>query len=106
MDLKTYYKRLREVESSIYGEYAVIVSRPTDDGGKPGVLTEAHRSIAAGLVAEGRAELAGPEQTAQFHAENAEKKLTADAAKAAKEMQVVLVSGEVMKRPRSGKESV
>ena len=47
MDLRAYYRKLREVEASISEEHVVLVSLATPEGGKPGVRTEAPRAIAA-----------------------------------------------------------
>lgn len=66
MDLRAYYRTIREIEAGIPGECAVIVSRATPDGGREGVLTEAPRTVAARLIAEGAATLASIEQAAAF----------------------------------------
>jgi hypothetical protein len=68
MDLRTYYKKLRKIEAEIPEPYVVVVSRETPDGGKPGVMTNVARSLAAKLVVEDQATLASPEETAQFRA--------------------------------------
>lgn len=66
MDLKSYYRKIREIEAGIAEECAVVVSRATPEGGRAGVLVEAPRATAARLVAEGAADLAAPEQAAAF----------------------------------------
>lgn len=66
MDLRVYYRKVREVMEAIAGEFAVIVSRETPDGGKPGVMSETSRAIAARLVVDGRARLATKEEAAEF----------------------------------------
>ena len=58
MDLRSYYRKLREVEATIPDEHVVLVSLATPEGGKAGVRTEAPKAIAAKLIAEGRARLA------------------------------------------------
>ncbi len=68
MDLRAYYQKIRKLEADLPGPFVVVVSRETADGGKPGVMTEAPRGLAAKLIVDERATLASPEQTAEFHA--------------------------------------
>ena len=69
MDLRAYYKKMREIEDTIAEPFAVIVSRETPDGGKKGVAADVARSAAARMVADEKADLASPEQAAKFRAE-------------------------------------
>ena len=69
MDLRVYYQKIRELEAEIADPFVVIVSRETTDGGKAGIKTDVRRRLAARLIVEGRAELAAPEEAAQFKAE-------------------------------------
>ncbi len=62
MDLRDFYKRIREIEATIESAFALVVSHDTADGGKAGVMTEAPRPIVARLIAEGRARLATPDE--------------------------------------------
>jgi hypothetical protein len=64
MDLRDFFKRVRDVEAAIGDDYPVVVSYATSDGGKAGVITETPRSVAAMLIAEARARLATPEEAA------------------------------------------
>ena len=50
MDLRVYYQKIRDIESKIAHEFPVVKSLETSDGGKPGILTEVPRRIAAKLV--------------------------------------------------------
>jgi len=68
MDLKYFYQRLRTVSSEIEGDYVVIVSAATPDGGKAGVYTEVTREIGARAVVEGRARLATKQEEEEFRA--------------------------------------
>lgn len=98
MDVKAYYKRVREAEASLTGEHLVMVSLATAEGGKAGVKTEAPRAIAARLIAEGRARVASDEEAKEFHEINraAHEKYEQD--EAARRVQVVIVpSSEVRK---------
>ena len=66
MDLKAFYQKIRETESSIVEEVTVTVSLSTPDGGRAGVLAEVPRSIAARTIVEGKAQLATDEQAAAY----------------------------------------
>jgi hypothetical protein len=67
MDLRAYYRKIREAEAELSADYVVTISLATSEGGKAGVPTEAPRSIAARLLAEGRARVATPEEADAFH---------------------------------------
>ena len=69
MDLRAYYKKMREIEDRIEEPFAVIVSRETPDGGKSGVVADVSRIVAARMIADGKADLASPDQAAKFRAE-------------------------------------
>jgi hypothetical protein len=69
MDLRVYYQKIRKIEAGLSEPHVVIVSRDTPDGGKAGVKNDVPRALAARLIAEEKADLASPEQTAQFRAE-------------------------------------
>lgn len=66
MDLRVYYRKVREVMETIPGEFAVLVSLETADGGKAGVMSEASRPLAARLVVDGKARLATAEEVVEF----------------------------------------
>jgi hypothetical protein len=66
MDLRAYYDKIRTIEAVIDAVFAVVTSRATPDGGRAGVKTELPRAVAARLVADGKADLANPEEAAQF----------------------------------------
>ncbi|MGH9645779.1 MAG: hypothetical protein ACRD4E_03090 [Bryobacteraceae bacterium] len=68
MDLLAYYDKIRKIEALIDAVFAVVTSRATPDGGRAGVLTELPRAVAARLIADGKADLANPEETTQFRA--------------------------------------
>jgi hypothetical protein len=91
MDLKVYYRKLREVESQLPSPFVVIVSLETPDGGKPGVLTEVPRLTAAKQIVEGRARVSTIEESEEFHARNQEAKQAAEQALAASKMHFVVV---------------
>ena len=94
MDLRAYYRKVREVEASISEEHVVLVSLATPEGGKAGVRTEAPRAIAAKLIAEGRARLANAEESEEFRTANRQAKEKFDQEEAARRMQVVVVPAD------------
>jgi hypothetical protein len=100
MDLRSYYRKLREVEATIPEEHVVLVSIATPEGGKPGVRTEAPKAIAAKLIAEGRARLANAEEAEEFRSAMRQAKEKFDQEEAARRMQVVVIPAE----PRKVKE--
>ena len=67
MDLKEYYGKIRETAEGLPGDFVVIVSLKTPDGGKEGVRTEVDRQQAARMIVDGRARAATTEEAAQFH---------------------------------------
>ena len=91
MDVRTYYRKVREIEEQISGNVTVIKSLETPDGGKAGVLVEVSRRNAAILVTDGRAVLASPEEAQQFRDAVKAAKLEADKAEAARQLHVRVV---------------
>jgi hypothetical protein len=68
-----YWQKVHAVEATIAQTdvdsrhpSVVIISRATAQGGKAGVLKEADRRTAARLIVEGLADLATPQQAAEF----------------------------------------
>jgi len=92
MDLKEFFKRIREIEATIPEVYTLVVSMTTSDGGKAGVVTETPRGIAATLIAEGRARLASPEEITEHRAQVQTAITAAEKAAIADRVQVALVS--------------
>lgn len=104
MDLKVYYRKIREVEAEIAGADVVVVSLETPDGGRAGVRSEVPAKIAAKLLVEGRVRLASDEEAAE-HRENA--RLACEKAleeAAAKKLQVAIVSEPKPRSPRASKQ--
>jgi hypothetical protein len=98
MDVKTYYQKIRAREAMIPTPFAVVVSLPTDDGGKKGVMVEVPRYLAAKMVVEGSAELASAAQASAFQqAQEAAYKAAQDAA-AAERVEVTMVSSDELKK--------
>lgn len=68
MDLRAYYRKLREMEASMTEDFPIVKSLATEEGGMGGRLTEVPRVVAARLLVEGGAELATVEETRDFRA--------------------------------------
>lgn len=69
MDVKGYFRRLREKEAELPDGDLVVVSEATADGGKAGVLSVVPKQIASRLLVEGRARLASEEEQRRFERE-------------------------------------
>lgn len=104
MDLKHYYAEVATMEKTIEGEDALVVSRPTGDGGKAGVMSEVSRPVAARLVVEKKARLATPEEVDYYRLEQAEGHKLRQEAALSQRVQVTLVSEHEWKslQPRKG----
>jgi hypothetical protein len=92
MDLKGYYRRIRELESSIEDEFPVVRSLATDDGGKAGQLTEVPRAVAAQMVNDGSAELADTQEAQQFRLRVAEAHQREERRRRAEQIQFTILS--------------
>jgi|SRR3569833_1387817 len=66
MDVRSYYKKVKDTEETLRGSEVVLVSLATPEGGKDGVRTEAPRSVAARMIAEGRARVATEAEATEF----------------------------------------
>jgi hypothetical protein len=107
MDLRAYYRKVRETEATMSSPDVVVVSLATPDGGKPGVVSEVPTPIGARMVVEGSARLASEAEGSAFHERHATARKAAEDAEAASRLQVVVVpaSAAMNKIPvRSGKE--
>jgi|YNPBryBLVA2012_1023415.scaffolds.fasta_scaffold00247_23 hypothetical protein len=92
MDLKVFYRKVRETEAGIAEAYPVVVSEETPDGGRAGVRSEVSREVAARMIVEGRARLATAEEAAEFREQALEAKRQAEAQAAASRVQLTVVS--------------
>ena len=100
MDLRTWYKKVRDAEAGLTGEHFVMVSLATSEGGKEGVRTEVPRSIAARLIAETRARVASEEEALEFREAN---RLALEQHKqdeAARRVQVMVIPAHKLKKQR------
>jgi hypothetical protein len=66
MDVRSYYRKVKDTEAGLKGNEVVLVSLETPEGGKENVRTEAPRNVAARLIAEGRARVATAAEATEF----------------------------------------
>ncbi len=92
MDVRQYYRKLREIENGFQDEFPILVSLDTPDGGKAGLISEASRANAARMILEGRAVLATDDQKAEFAARQAAARKAAEQAELAKRVQVAILT--------------
>lgn len=103
MDLRGYYQKLREMESSIEARDVYVVSEATPDGGVSGVMTQAPRRVACQLVVEGKARMATKaEVTAYESAEQIRREALAEAEYNRQIHVHVVTSSEPGKRGKKG----
>jgi hypothetical protein len=101
MDLQLYYQKIREMESKIGDEFAIVVSLETSDGGKSGRKTEVPRRLAAKLLVEGQVRLATKDEVKAHRESLAEAVRLAERAAAAAKLQLTVLSANELDRLRS-----
>lgn len=101
MDLQLYYQKIRETETKIADEFALVVSLETSDGGKSGRKTEVPRRLAAKLLVEGQVRLATKDELKAHRESLAEAVRLAERAAAAAKLQLTVLSTNELDRLRS-----
>jgi hypothetical protein len=105
MDIRMYFQKMRELESSISQAFVVVCSLETPDGGKAGMLTEVSRSTAAQLVVEGKARLATEDESRE-HKERVDRaRAEAEQAAAASRMQFTILTEQEARALRTRQKS-
>jgi hypothetical protein len=104
MDLRAYYRKVRDTETTMPSPHVVMVSLATPDGGKPGVVTEVPTPIAARMVVEGSARQATEAEAVDFREQHDAARQAAENAAQATKLQVVVVPAHTAsaKPPVSG----
>lgn len=92
MDVKQYFRKLRETEASISEPYPLVMSLETPDGGKAGLITEVPRHTAAKMIVEGRAVLATEAEIEKFRAQQVSARQAAEKDELAKRLQIAIVT--------------
>jgi|SRR5437879_5182748 len=100
MDVRVYYQKIREAEGRVADEFPIVLSLETTDGGRPGVLTEVSRRVAAKLLVDGQASLASRKEAEAFRASQADAKRTFEEAAAAARLQLTVVPTSEFERMR------
>jgi hypothetical protein len=95
VDLRQYFRKIREAEASLTDEYPIVSSLETSDGGKAGIVSEVPRSIAARMIVEGRAVIATEAERELYRQEQLDGKARAEKAELAKRVQVAFIADPV-----------
>ncbi len=101
MDLKAYYRKVRKTEEKIDGPDAIVVSCQTPDGGRAGVMSEVPKRMAAQLMVDGRACLAGEDVAAAYREELKTARQKALDARVADRVRVAVISESELKSKRT-----
>ena len=91
MDLRQYFKKIRDTESGLTDVFPLVVSLETSDGGKAGIVSEVTREQAAKLIVENCARLANDAEKKAYYDKQASEKKAADRAEIARRVQVTIV---------------
>ena len=101
MDIRGYFQKVEETEATIGTPYVFIVSEPTPDGGKAGVVSEVSRAVAARLIAEGRARLASDAQEREYRAAKDRARSVLEQERLANRVQVTVLSDNELRSIRT-----
>lgn len=103
MDIRMYYRNIREAEAKIATPDTFVVSKATPDGGREGVLTEVSRERAATLIVDGRARLATDAEVALYRTEITERLRKSEEEAMAKQVQFAVISDGEMQSLKNAK---
>jgi len=92
MELRQYFKKIKETEAAIKEPYLLIVSLETADGGKPGTVVEVSRHEAAKAIVENRAVLANDAQKQAHLEQQATRRKLAEKAELSRRLQIAIIS--------------
>jgi len=105
VDVKQYYRKVREVEGTITAPYVMVVSLETSDGGKAGVVSEVPRETAAKMIVEARAVLASDDEKQAYMVSQAAAKKAAHKAELARRVQVAIITESDIETAATGKKN-
>jgi hypothetical protein len=91
VDLRQYFKKLRDTENGLADRYPLVVSLETSDGGTAGTVSEVTREQAAKLIVENCARLANEAEKKIYFDKQASEKKAADRAEMARRVQVTII---------------
>jgi hypothetical protein len=92
MDLRGYYRKIRELEATIVEDFPIVRSVALEDGGRSGKLTEVPRAVAARMVVDGSAEIADAEEARQFRQNVEEARKAEEQRRQASQIQFTILS--------------
>ena len=98
MDLKQYFRKIRQIEATLVDRFPLVVSLETPDGGRSGLISEIPRAEAAKMIVEQRAVLASEEEKELYRHQQACAKEAAEKTELAKRVQIAIVSEPDLKR--------
>jgi len=106
MDVKGYYRKLKERAAELPEADVAVVSEATQDGGQAGVVTIVPREIACRLLVERRARLANVEEREAFENEQRQARESWIASQKAEQFHLQLIAGlEKAARSRNSRRS-
>jgi len=103
VDVKQYYRKKREIESTLIDPFVLVVSLETPDGGRAGVISEVSREAAAKLLVEGSAVLASDQEKQSYLENQANAKKIAHKAELARRLQVAIIADSDIDKIATGK---
>ena len=92
MDLRGYYRKIREAEASIPENFPIVKSIATEGDGHGGRLTEVSRAVAARMLTDGVAELASSEEAGEFRKQAEEAREAEKQRRQASQIQFTILS--------------
>ena len=99
-----YYQKIRETAQKL-ADFPVLSSLESPDGGRPGVLSETTRAIAAKLIVEGKSRVTTDEEAQEFRVQKAEAQRVAEQMDASRRVQVTMISESDLRALKSGRSS-
>jgi hypothetical protein len=103
MDIRQYFEKLRQIESSIPEPFVVVISLATPDDGKAGKFTEVPREIAAQLLVESRARLANEDEVREYKDRAERIRVEAEQASAKSRLQFTVLTEHEARALRSAR---
>ena len=103
MEIRQFYRKIRETEAGISEPYVVVMSLETADGGVAGTATEVSKALAARLIVERRVRLADPDEVKEYHDRAEQARKAAEQKAAAAKMQVTVISDSDLRALKSGR---
>jgi hypothetical protein len=92
MDIRRYYRELRELEAQIKEKDIFVTSLETPDGGRAGQVAEVAKRTACKLLVEGRARKSTPAEIEAYKREQAARRATAEKERLAEQVRFHLVT--------------